>query len=120
VILGGRSPKVIPSPRNHRFKNGGILHSKVLKVYAAIFFRKKKGVEGLYRPRGERGPPPRAPVNVGEVHTVKIEGRGKGGDGIARVQGFVVFVPGTNAGDEVKVRIKALRRRFAIAEVVRE
>jgi predicted RNA-binding protein with TRAM domain len=57
---------------------------------------------------------------VGDTHTVKIEGRGKGGDGIARVQGFVVFVPGANVGDEIKVRIKAVRRRFAIADVVTE
>ena len=57
-------------------------------------------------------------MNVGETHSVKIEARGKGGDGIARVQGFVVFVPGTNPGDEVKVRITAVRRRFATAEVV--
>jgi predicted RNA-binding protein with TRAM domain len=78
----------------------------------------QKGVGGLYRPRERRGPP--APVNVGETHTVKIEGRGKGGDGIARIQGFVVFVPGTNVGDEVKVRIKAVRRRFAIGEVATE
>lgn len=71
----------------------------------------------MYKAR-ERGPP--APISVGETHTVKIEGRGKGGDGIARVQGFVVFVPGTNVGDEVKVRVKAVRRRFAIADVVTE
>jgi predicted RNA-binding protein with TRAM domain len=57
---------------------------------------------------------------VGDTHTVKIEGKGKGGDGIARVQGFVIFVPGVNVGDEVKVRITAVRRRFAIAEVVTE
>jgi len=72
----------------------------------------------VYGQRGERGPP--APVNVGDTHTVKIEGKGKGGDGIARVQGFVIFVPGANVGDEVKVRITAVRRRFAIAEVVTE
>ena len=72
----------------------------------------------MYGQRGERGPP--APVNVGDTHTVKIEGKGKGGDGIARVQGFVIFVPGANVGDEVKVRITAVRRRFAIAEVVTE
>jgi len=72
----------------------------------------------VYRPREQRGPP--APVNVGDVQSVKIEGKGKGGDGIARIQGFVVFVPGVNVGDEVKVRIKELRRRFAIAEVVTE
>lgn len=68
----------------------------------------------LERMRGK----PLAPVNVGDVHTLKIEGRGKSGDGIARVQGFVVFVPGTNVGDEVKARITAVRRRFAIAEKV--
>ncbi|MDI6883702.1 MAG: TRAM domain-containing protein [Hadesarchaea archaeon] len=72
----------------------------------------------MYRPRERRGPP--APVNVGDVHTVKIEAKGKGGDGLARVQGFVVFVPGANPGDELKVRITAVRRRFATAEVVTE
>ncbi len=76
------------------------------------------GVEDVNRPRESRGLP--APVNVGDVHTVKIESKGKGGDGLARVQGFVVFVPGVNVGDEVKIRIKELRRRFAIAEVVTE
>ena len=59
-------------------------------------------------------------MNVGEIHTVKVEAKGKGGDGLARIQGFVVFVPGVNPGDEVKVRIKTVRRRFAIAEVVTE
>ena len=36
------------------------------------------------------------------------------------MQGFVVFVPGANVGDEVKVRINEVRQRFATAEVVRE
>ena len=72
----------------------------------------------MYRPRESRGPP--APVNVGDTHDVKIESKGKGGDGIARIQGFVVFVPGTNPGDEIKVRITAVQRRFATAEVVTE
>ncbi len=72
----------------------------------------------MERPRERMGPP--APVNVGDVHTVKIESKGKGGDGLARVQGFVVFVPGANVGDEVKIRITAVQRRFATAEVVTE
>lgn len=80
--------------------------------------RNKKGVGELYGPRERRGPP--APVNVGDTFDVKIEAKGKGGDGLARVQGFVVFVPGANPGDEVKVRITAVRRRFATAEVVTE
>lgn len=72
----------------------------------------------MYRPREREGPP--SPVNVGDIHDVKIDAKGKGGDGLARVQGFVVFVPGANPGDEVKVRITAVRRRFATAEVVTE
>jgi predicted RNA-binding protein with TRAM domain len=57
---------------------------------------------------------------VGDTPTVKIEGRGRSGDGIAHVKGFVIFARGANIGDEVKVRITAVRARFAIAEVIRE
>jgi predicted RNA-binding protein with TRAM domain len=70
----------------------------------------------VYSPRERRGPP--APVKVGDTYDVKIESKGRGGDGIARIQGFVVFVSGTNPGDQAKVRITAVRRRFATAEVV--
>jgi len=86
----------------------------------------KKGVEEVYRQSGdrsksfERGPSVPAPVKAGDTPTVKIEGRGKSGDGIARVQGFVVFVPGANVGDEVKIRINEVRSRFATAEIVSE
>jgi predicted RNA-binding protein with TRAM domain len=74
-----------------------------------------------YGPRSfERGASTPAPVKVGDTPTVKIEGRGKSGDGIARVQGFVIFVSGANVGDEVKVRIKDVRPRYATAEVVKE
>ncbi len=69
--------------------------------------------------RAERGGPP-APVKEGETHTVKIDAKGKGGDGLARIEGFVVFVPGADVGAEVKVRITSVRRRFATAEVVKE
>ncbi len=35
-----------------------------------------------------------APINVGEEHEVKIEDVGRDGDGIARIEGFVIFVTG--------------------------
>ena len=44
---------------------------------------------------------------------------GRRGDGIARINNFVVFVPGTNAGDRVKVRITAVGSSFATGEVVK-
>ncbi|MDI6639374.1 MAG: TRAM domain-containing protein [Methanocellales archaeon] len=37
---------------------------------------------------------------------------------MARIEGFVVFVPNTKVGDEVKIKINKVMRRFAIAEVV--
>jgi hypothetical protein len=41
-----------------------------------------------------------------------------GGDGIARIGGFVVFVPGTRVNDEVTIRVTKVLRKYAFAEVV--
>ena len=49
---------------------------------------------------------------------VTIESVGRRGDGIARVNNFVIFIPGTNSGDKVKVRITGVRNSFATGEVV--
>lgn len=59
-----------------------------------------------------------APVEEGETYDVSIEDIGKEGDGIARIKGYVIFVPGTKKGDKVKIRIKAVRGRASFAEVV--
>lgn len=59
-----------------------------------------------------------APVAVGNTYDVKIEDIAREGDGIARIQGFVIFVPGTKVGDEVKIKVNTVKRNFAIAEKV--
>jgi predicted RNA-binding protein with TRAM domain len=59
-----------------------------------------------------------APVNEGEEYDVKIEDMGRDGDGIAKVEGFIVFVNGAKVGDEVKIRITSTRRNFAFADIV--
>jgi len=61
-----------------------------------------------------------SPLNVGDTHDVKIEDVGREGDGIARIEGFVVFVPSTKKGDSVKIRITKVSRRVGFAEVVTE
>jgi predicted RNA-binding protein with TRAM domain len=58
-----------------------------------------------------------APVDVGKEYDVKIEDLSKKGDGIARISGFVIFVPNTKINDEVKIEIKTVKNNFAIAEV---
>ena len=59
-----------------------------------------------------------APINEGEEYDVKIEDLGRDGDGITRIEGFVVFVSGAKVGDEVKIKINSVRRNFGFAEVV--
>jgi len=59
-----------------------------------------------------------SPVNEGEEYDVKIEDMGRDGDGIAKVEGFIVFVSGAKKGEEVKIKINSVRRNFAFAEVV--
>ena len=59
-----------------------------------------------------------APVNVDEVYTGAIESVGEKGDGILRVKGFVVFVPGVEKGDFVKVRIKKVLAKVSFGELV--
>ena len=45
-----------------------------------------------------------SPLQMGDVCTGYISSVGEKGDGILRIKGFVVFVPGVNAGDFVKVK----------------
>ena len=59
-----------------------------------------------------------APVESGETHHVEIEELGEEGDGIAYVEGFVVFVPDTELTEAVDVEIDTVRDSFAIGEVV--
>ena len=59
-----------------------------------------------------------APVVEGQTYDVKIEDTAKKGDGIARIEGFVIFVPGTRVGDSVKIQVETVKRNFAVAKVV--
>jgi predicted RNA-binding protein with TRAM domain len=58
------------------------------------------------------------PVEVGNEYDVEITDRGKSGtnDGIAKIQGLVIFVKDGKVGDKVRVKIIAIR--FAKAELV--
>ncbi len=59
------------------------------------------------------------PVEEGKEYDVTIDAQGSKGDGIAHVEGFVIFIAGAKVGENVKIRVSALRRTFAIGEVVR-
>ena len=76
--------------------------------------RYDRGGRGSFRPRNF------APVKVGDELTVKIEAVGEKGDGIAKKDGFVLFVSGTKQGDEVKITVTRGIQKVGFAEVVGE
>ena len=61
-----------------------------------------------------------APVNVGDELDVKIEAVGEKGDGIAKKEGFVLFIPNAKEGQEVKIRVTKVLRKVGFAEIVGE
>lgn len=59
-----------------------------------------------------------APVSVGDEIDVKIEAVGEKGDGIARKRGFVLFVPSTKEGDEIRIKVVKVLRKVGFAEAI--
>lgn len=62
--------------------------------------------------------PPQSPVEEGKIYECEIEDLGREGDGLARINNFVVFVPNTTVGQKVKIKIVRVMRRVAFGEVV--
>ncbi len=64
------------------------------------------------------GSAPTAPIDVGKEYDVKIEDIAREGDGIARIEGFVIFIADAKVGDDVKIQVDKVMRRFAIAHKI--
>ncbi len=60
------------------------------------------------------------PVKEGETYDIAIEATGAKGDGIGKVKGFVVIIPGAKPGKTVKVKIDAVRGKVAFGTMVGE
>lgn len=60
------------------------------------------------------------PVKIGEEYDVKITDVGAKGDGITKIENFIVFVPGAKKGENCKIKIKEVSSRFAVGEKVGE
>ena len=58
------------------------------------------------------------PVEVGKEYDVQVTETSYKGDGVARVQGFVIFVKNGKTGENVQVKVNSVGSRFAIAEIV--
>src|SRR5579883_475497 len=66
------------------------------------------GRRGGYGSFGPRNFSPK-PVKAGEEYDVEITEISRRGDGIAKIQGFIIFVAGAKAGQKARVRLQTLR-----------
>lgn len=58
-------------------------------------------------------------MKAGDKFTVDINSVGMDGEGVARVEGFVVFVPKTLLGEQAVVEITQVKKSFAFAKVIK-
>jgi predicted RNA-binding protein with TRAM domain len=56
---------------------------------------------------------------MGKEYEVDITETSRQGEGIARIQGFVIFVANAKPRDHVKIRITRIGRRAANAEIIK-
>ena len=59
-----------------------------------------------------------APVREGDRVEVDVEDVGREGDGIAKLEGYTVFVPDTDPGETVEIEVTGVKPRFGFGEVV--
>ncbi len=65
-----------------------------------------------------RGSPTTKPVKVGGTYEVDIPEISNKGDGIARIQGFIIFVENGKVQNKIKVKVTEVRDSFAKASIV--
>ncbi len=58
------------------------------------------------------------PVEVGKEYDVTVSEISRRGEGIAKVQGFVIFVPGTKEGQSVRIKVTHVSDRYATGQVI--
>jgi 23S rRNA (uridine2552-2'-O)-methyltransferase len=56
-----------------------------------------------------------APVRAEEELNVEIVDQGSEGDGIAKIEGYTLFVPGGETGERYRVRVEDVKPRFGFA-----
>jgi len=59
-----------------------------------------------------------APVREGETVDVEIEDVGSEGDGIAKVEGYTLFVADAEPGDAVEIEVTDVKPRFGFGKIV--
>lgn len=75
------------------------------------FSKRKPGKKGQLKNFSAR-------LREGDTYIVLIEDISANGEGIARVKGKTIFIPGAKIGEIIKVRIKAIKHNKALGEII--
>jgi predicted RNA-binding protein with TRAM domain len=59
------------------------------------------------------------PLEAGKVYLARIEDSGETGEGLADLNGHLVFVRGARPGQDVKIKVTKIFGQFAFGEVVK-
>ena len=106
------SPPPPPPPPRRTFGNGEGYRSR---SRSSSYGRGNSSSSSSSNSSFNRGSADSIQLKVGKEYEVDITEISRYGDGIARIQGFVIFVKGGKVGEQVKVMITDVRSRFAIA-----
>lgn len=60
----------------------------------------------------------KCPVQEGEEYSLTCEGIGNKGDGIFKVERFVIVVPEAQQGKSYKIRVNKVLRNLAFGEII--
>jgi predicted RNA-binding protein with TRAM domain len=58
------------------------------------------------------------PVEVDKEYEAEIQDMSRRGDGIAKIEGFIIFVANAKRGEHVKFKVTSVGNRFAVGELV--
>ena len=83
-------------------------------------YAERRGGSGEGGYGGGASAPGTKPVEVGKEYKVRVIDRSERGEGVARVEGFIVFIKGAKPGEELTIKITNVGARAATAEVVQQ
>ena len=81
--------------------------------------RKKRGYSSKITKNSHCRIVKKSPVEVGDELEVNITDTSPSGDGISRIQGYEIYVPGAKPRDRVKVKISKIGEKKASAEIIK-
>ena len=76
------------------------------------------GSSGGFGGGGGFGSSKAKPVEVGKEYDVTISDTSRRGDGIAKIDGFVIFVAGGKQGQSARIKVAQVSNRYAMGTVV--